>query len=181
MKISILSLVFPYMNTITSKKLGFLAGYSLVSLILLVLGGWLTYLGLGDWYYDLDFPPFQPPSWLFTTAWIVVLSCLAVSTWIITRRASENMATVMVALMLYGAQCILNAGWSLLFFTMERPDIALWELYVLDAALLGMVWTYARVSIWSALLLLPYVLWLIISTAINIWIVVHNSFPAVAA
>jgi len=48
-----------------------LAVLSALSIILLLLGGWLTYAGLGAWYYELDFPPFQPPPWLFTPAWVI--------------------------------------------------------------------------------------------------------------
>ena len=164
------------MNRTNSKRYRFLLGYSAVSLLLLILGGWLTSLGLGDWYYELEFPPFQPPSWLFTVAWVVVLTGLAFSTWFITRRAEENLSAAMPALMLYGAQCILNAGWSLLFFTLQRPDIALLELLVFDIILLAMVWMYGRISKAAALLLLPYVIWLVLSTAINGWIVAHNTF-----
>ena len=164
-------------NQIQMRKLSYLVGYSGISVILLFLGGWLTYLGLGDWYYSLDFPPYQPPSWVFTPAWVIVLSCLAVSTWLVVCKAEENLQSALSALTLYGAQCVLNVGWSLLFFTMQRPDIALWELVALDATLLGMMLTYGRASRWAALLLLPYAGWLILSTAINIWIVMHNDFP----
>jgi len=154
--------------------------YSVVSVILLALGGWLTYIGLGDWYYELDFPPFQPASWIFTPAWVIVLSCLAISTWLVTGRVQDNVHAVLLGLALYGSQCVLNAGWSLLFFTMQRPDIALWELVVLDVVLLAMIWTYSRVSKMSALLLLPYLAWLLLSTGINGWIVAHNTFPVLS-
>lgn len=162
-----------------TNKLKYLVGYSILSAILLFLGGWLTYLGLGDWYYSLDFPPYQPPAWVFTPAWVIVLSCLAISTWLVVCKAEKNLQYAFFALMLYGAQFVLNVGWSLLFFTMQRPDIALWELVALDASLLGMVWTYGRISRLAALLLLPYLGWLLLSTAINIWIVMYNSFPVI--
>jgi tryptophan-rich sensory protein len=103
-----------------------------------------------------------------------VLSCLAISAWLVVCKAEKNLQYAFFALMLYGAQCVLNVGWSLLFFTMQRPDIALWELVALDASLLGMVWTYGRISRLAALLLLPYLGWLILSTAINVWIVINT-------
>ena len=156
-----------------------LAMFGGLSLILLLLGGWLTYTGLGDWYYELNFPPFQPPPGLFTPAWVVVLSCLALSTWLIASRLHERGGAVALALSLYSAQFVLNVGWSLLFFTVQRPDIALWELIVLDGVLFAMIWTYGRVSLWAAVLLTPYFAWLVLSTAINSWIVQHNSFPVV--
>ena len=166
---------------IDRQSLVSLLWYAVVAIILLGLGGWLTYIGLGDWYYSLEFPPFQPPAWLFTPAWVIVLSCLTFSTWLVTGKANDNVAAVLLAVALYGGQCVLNAGWSLLFFTMQRPDVALWELATLDAVLLGMVWAYSRVSILAALLLLPYAAWLFLSTAINWWIVMHNSFPIVSS
>ena len=145
-----------------------------LSLILLLLGGWLTYLGLGPWYYELEFPPFQPPAWVFTPVWIVVLSLLAWATWRVSRQESQTRA-VGLALALYGAQCVLNAGWSLLFFTLQRPDVAFWELLVLDVTLLLMIVAYARISKPAGLLLVPYLAWVLFATAINGWIVQFNT------
>jgi tryptophan-rich sensory protein len=168
------------MKTAASKSFMLLVVFSTLSLILLLLGGWLTYAGLGSWYYELDFPPFQPPQWLFTPAWVIVLSCLALSTWLVATRVNDQAGAVAFALALYGAQFALNAGWSLLFFTVQRPDIALWELIVLDNVLLAMVLAYGWVSKWAALLLTPYIIWLVLSTAINVWIAQHNTFPVLS-
>lgn len=157
-----------------SKRFGLLAVCGSISLILLFLGGWLTYVGLGPWYYQLRFPPFQPPDWVFTPMWIVVLSLLAWATWKVVS-ADGNRPSMKLALALYGAQCVLNAGWSLLFFTLQRPDAALWELLVLDVTLALMVFAYARVSKMAGLLLTPYLVWLLFATAINGWIVQFNT------
>ena len=168
-------------NTTDKHSLISLFWYVVVSILLLGIGGWLTYIGLGDWYYSLNFPPFQPPAWLFTPAWVIVLSCLAISIWLVTAKVYENAHAVLLALALYGGQCVLNVGWSLLFFTMQRPDIALWELLALDVVLFAMIWIYGRITIMGALLILPYAAWLLLSTAINIWIVIHNTFPVVSS
>ena len=165
------------MKVSATKSYLLLTIFSALSLSLLFIGGWLTYAGLGAWYYELDFPPFQPPPGLFTPAWIVVLSCLALSTWLIAARLDDNAGYVAIALSLYGAQFVLNAGWSLLFFTVQRPDIAFWELIILDTVLIAMALIYSRVSKWAALLLTPYMFWLVLSTLINGWIVQHNTFP----
>ena len=148
--------------------------YSAASVALLLLGGWLTYLGLGDWYYQLEFPPFQAPSWLFTPVWTLVLSLLAVSTWFVAKESSSKPVACAHALTLYGAQCVLNVGWSLLFFTLARPDIALWGLIVLDVVLALMILTYGQISKAAGLMLVPYLAWLILATAINGWIVQIN-------
>ena len=88
----------------TPRRYDILAVCVSVSVVLLGLGGWLTYLGLGPWYEQLQFPPFQPPAWVFTPTWTVVLTFLAVATWLVAREGeSRNMS---VALGLYGAQCV---------------------------------------------------------------------------
>ncbi len=160
-----------------SSTVGLFAIFGFVSLVLLFLGGWLTYLGLGPWYQQLNFPPFQPPGWVFTPVWLVVLFLLAWATWDVARRGNDDGSKVW-AMALYGAQCVLNVGWSLLFFTLRRPDVALQELIVLDLTLLGMIYAYSRVSRRAGWLLVPYLLWLLLSTAINGWIVQFNGpFP----
>ncbi|MEM1062677.1 MAG: TspO/MBR family protein [Planctomycetota bacterium] len=156
---------------------GSLAMTSAISAALLGMGGWLTFLGLGRWYVELEFPPYQPPPWVFTPVWTVVLTLLAWSTWLVCRRVGHP--GVGLALGLYGAQCVLNVGWSLLFFTVERPDVAMWELLALDVTLALMIAAYARVSKVAAVMLVPYFAWLMMSTAINAWIVAENpSFGA---
>ena len=159
---------------LSAKRYDILALTACLSLILLLLGGWLTYLGLGPWYYELEFPPFQPPAWVFTPVWTVVLSLLAWATWRVSRQESPTRG-VGLALALYGAQCVLNVGWSLLFFTLQRPDVALWELLVLDVTLLLMIVAYARISKTAGLLLVPYLAWVLFATAINGWIVQFNT------
>lgn len=157
----------------STSQLAYLAHFGFISAFLLVLGGWFTYLGLGPWYENLEFPPFQPPPWAFTAIWLIVLSLLAVATSKVAGQYGVRRG-VIPALILYALQCVLNAAWSLLFFTLERPDLALWELLVLDATLVGMLMLYWRVSRTAAVMLLPYLAWLVYSTAINAWIVSAN-------
>jgi len=154
------------------RRCDLLLGFGVISLGLLLLGGWLTYLGLGPWYRQLNFPPYQPPAWLFSPVWTAVLALLAIATW---RVAREEHPGRWPAMAHYGAQCVLNPVWSLLFFTLQRPDVALVELIVLDVTLGLMVCAYWRVDRTAGLLLMPYFVWLLFATAINGWIVVYNA------
>ena len=72
------------------------------------------------------------------------------------------------------AQLVLNMGWSLLFFALQAPTLALVEIVVLDAVLVGLVWSYGRLSRPAACLVAPYLAWVLFATAINTWIVLHN-------
>jgi hypothetical protein len=63
------------------------------------------------------------------------------------------------ALAFFGAQLVLNALWSWLFFGWHRPDLAFLEVIVLWLTILGTVITFWRVSPAAGKLLLPYLAW----------------------
>lgn len=142
--------------------------HALLSLLTLGLGGGLTALGFGPWYDELRKPWFQPPGWVFSPVWTLVLSLLAVATWQVARRGARG------PLRLYALQLVLNVLWSLFFFALARPSWALVDIVVLDAVVVGMAIAYGRVHRPSGWLLAPYALWLGLATAINAWIVLHN-------
>lgn len=149
---------------------GLLVLFSGLSLLTLAAGGWLTSLGLGPWYDALRIPWFQPPSWVFTPAWTLIFILLAFSTWRIARRGAPARITLVV----YWIQLVLNMLWSLFFFTMQRPDLALAEILVLDVVVVAMVVMYGRLDRTAGWLLIPYPIWLMLATAINLWIVLNN-------
>lgn len=152
------------------SRRGLLVLFAALSVLTLGLGGWLTSLGFGPWYDELEKPWFQPPGWLFSPVWTVLFALLAVATWQVARRGE----VARTALQLYAVQLLLNLGWSLLFFTLSRPAWALVDIVLLDVVVVAMVVAYGRVHRASGWLLVPYAAWLGLATAINVWIVVQN-------
>jgi benzodiazapine receptor len=65
----------------------------------------------------------------------------------------------------------LNAGWSWLFFTARRPDLALADVLLLNASNADLVRRAARHDRRAAAALAPYVAWTGFATALNwsIW------------
>ena len=149
---------------------GLLTLFSLLSIVTLAAGGLLTSLGLGPWYDELKTPPFQPPAWAFTPAWTAIFTMLAIATWRIALLGRPSR----YALVVYAVQLVLNMAWSLFFFAMERPDLALIEIFVLDIVVLTMVAMYGRLDRIAGWLLVPYAVWLVLATSINFWVVLHN-------
>ncbi len=74
-------------------------------------------------------------------------------------------------LWLYAAQLILNALWSVLFFTLHRPDLALIEIILFLALLITLQVRFARTDRLAALLWSPYLAWVSFATFLNgtIW------------
>ena len=144
----------------------------LLSLIVGGLGGAAT--EIGPWYFQLQKPSWQPPDWVFGPAWttIYILTSIAgVKAW---RRADEVQRRYFMGALLLNL--VLNLLWSLIFFTSQRPDIALIEVVPLWLSILLMVLLVRSYSPVSALLMLPYLGWVAFAAYLN-WTIVTLNAP----
>ena len=144
----------------------------LLSLLVGGLGGAAT--EIGPWYFQLQKPSWQPPDWLFGPAWttIYILTSIAgVKAW---RRADEVQRRYFLGALLLNL--VLNLLWSLIFFTSQRPDIALLEVVPLWLSILLMVLLVRGYSPASALLMLPYLGWVAFAAYLN-WTIVKLNAP----
>jgi tryptophan-rich sensory protein len=123
----------------------------------------------GDWYQSLLKPAWTPPPWLFGPVWSLLYAMIAVSGWLVWR--SEGWSGARLALTVFSAQLVLNALWSWLFFGLQRPDLALIDIVLLEATILWMVVLFWPISWLAGALLLPYLVWVAFATALNgaIW------------
>ena len=154
----------------SSKKPIYIA--ILLSLFVGGLGGAAT--EIGPWYFQLQKPSWQPPDWLFGPAWttIYILTSIAgVKAW---RRADEVQRRYFLGALLLNL--VLNLLWSLIFFTSQRPDIALLEVVPLWLSILLMVLLVRSYSPVSSLLMLPYLGWVAFATYLN-WTIVKLNAP----
>lgn len=131
--------------------------------------GWLTSLGVSDWYPTVAKPPWTPPGWLFGPVWTGLYLAMAVAAWLVWRRG--GLAVHRGALSLWALQLLLNGAWSGLFFTLREPGWALAEILLLTLAVAVTLVTFARTSRLAAGLMGPYLLWVLFATALNaaIW------------
>lgn len=144
---------------------------ALAALLIAAVGATLT--DLGPWYRSLAQPAWAPPDALFPIAWTLVLSfwaLAAVETWrnLSTRREVETLIG------LFALSGFLNILWSLLFFRLQRPDWAFYELLALWTTLLVMMLWSARHSRIAPWLLLPYILWVTAAGLLNLAVVRLN-------
>ena len=137
---------------------------AVAALAVAVLGGLMT--ELGDWYYGLRQPAWKPPDWLFGPAWTLIfaLSAMAgVTAW----RAIESRAQREWLLVLFALNGFLNVLWSLLFFRLQRPDWAQFEVAFLWLSIVVLVVFVGRHSRRAAWLLLPYLAWVSFAAVLN--------------
>jgi translocator protein len=140
-------------------------------LLVMGLGGLAT--DIGPWYYALRQPAWQPPDWLFGPAWTLIYLCAgtaAVWAW----EAPAPPAWRQRLLLLWAVNGLLNVAWSVLFFTLKRPDWALFEVPLLWLSILALVLHIAPRSRRAAALLMPYLLWVAFAATLNATIVQLN-------
>jgi translocator protein len=116
----------------------------------------------GPWYEKLDKPSWTPPNIAFPIVWSILYVMIAAAGWLVWREAGWSLPII-----LWGAQLILNAAWSWLFFGRRRMDLALMEVSVLWLAIAGFIVTSWSVSSTASLLFVPYLVWVSIAVALN--------------
>lgn len=115
-------------------------------------------------YSQLAQPSWAPPSWLFGPVWTVLYILMAIAAWRIWRTEPTfgNRAIV-----LYGAQLLLNLLWSPLFFGLEQRGWALVDIIALDALVVATIVAFWFRDRLAAILLTPYLAWSLFATALN--------------
>ncbi|MEO6510806.1 MAG: TspO/MBR family protein [Nocardioides sp.] len=116
------------------------------------------------WYRSLDKPSWQPPAWVFGPVWTALYASIAVGTARAMEEADEAERRSLERQL--WANMALNAGWCWLFFTAQRPKVALAEIAVLEASTLALT---RRVPA-----LAPYAAWNGFATALNASIARRN-------
>jgi tryptophan-rich sensory protein len=79
------------------------------------------------------------------------------------------------ALRLYGAQLLLNTAWSLIFFGLRAPGLAVVEIALLWVAIAATVKAFRSRSRPAGLLMLPYLAWVTFAVALNVEIWRRNA------
>ena len=130
------------------------------------LGSLVTLPAIPGWYAALDKPAWTPPNWLFGPVWTALYVMMAVSAWLVWRRAGVG-----PALGAFFVQLAFNAAWSPLFFGMHLIGLALIDIVLLWLALAAALALAWRVHRAAGALLVPYLVWVSYATALNfaIW------------
>ena len=167
------------MTGIASKsqlRMSFLR-YALVTVPAILLVGTLIGAlsgsgGSNGWYQALVKPDFTPPSWTFALVWPILYVLLGLSlAMILHARGARGRPRVLT---LFGLQLVLNFAWSPVFFARHDVETALailTALVIVNLVLVVLAWPVRRLA---ALLLLPYLAWLVFAAYLNFEIVARN-------
>jgi translocator protein len=142
--------------------------------LLVTAAGGALVTQLGPWYYGLSKPKWQPPDWLFGPAWTAIFLCMAYAFVL----AWAQLPTPGAKARLFGLFALnggLNTLWSFLFFGLRRPDLALIEVVPFFGSIVLLTVTVAPLDARAAWAFVPYLLWVMFATVLNIAIVRRNA------
>jgi tryptophan-rich sensory protein len=101
---------------------------------------------------------------MFPVVWSLLYTAMGVSAWMVW--LAGGIAALPV-LLLYTVHLGVNAAWSWLFFGRQRLDLALIDSVLLWVLIAAIIIGFASFSLVAALLLLPYLAWVSVATALN--------------
>ena len=123
-----------------------------------------------SWYPSLHKPPGNPPASYFGPMWTLLYLLMTIAAWNVWR-LGDGWSEASAAITIYLIQLALNAAWSVIFFGLRSPGLALIEIVLLWAAILATTIFFWQISTFSGVLLVPYLAWVGYAAYLNagIW------------
>lgn len=121
-------------------------------------------------YNSLQKPPLSPPSILFPIMWTILYVLMGISYGIL-----ENKSLVDSKInLIYYIQLFVNAMWSIIFFILKWKLFAFIWIVLLDILVLIMIIQFYKKNKLSGLLQIPYILWILFASYLNLAIYLLN-------
>lgn len=125
-----------------------------------------------EFYKDLNKSELTPSSNTFKVVW-PVLYFLMLFSFLIVIFSPASLNKVW-ALFLFVIQLILNFNWSFIFFSQRKIKKALYVCFALLFIVILMTIAFFEQSKMAGILQIPYCIWLILATYLNLFIVENN-------
>ena len=122
-----------------------------------------------QWYSNLNQAPWTPPGWVFGFAWSTIMICFSIfMAYLVDTLGFNKIALI------FGIQFVLNVIWNYIFFNLHNTEFGLVIIVLLTLVVFYFLYNYISVLKLKSLLILPYFLWLLVATSLNLYIVLKN-------
>jgi len=145
-----------------------------ICLLVGLCASWFAQQGLHDWYPQLKKPSFTPPNWVFPVAGTVFYVMMGWA-WATLLSKEIPAANKLLLSSLFGFQLLLNLLWSVFFFYLRNPFLAMFDLIFLWGAIAFTILVFSSYSRLAAHLLLPYWVSVFLVWILNVKIWALNS------
>ena len=121
------------------------------------------------WYISLNKAPWTPPGWVFGAAWTTIMICFSIYlAYLFTGTVSKQIKIV------FTLQVVLNIMWNYVFFNQHLVLLSLINITALTIIIYYLFFKTKKELSTIRFLLLPYMIWLIIATSLNAYILLNN-------
>ncbi len=133
------------------------------------VGSLFTFPNTSSEWYENNKPNITPPNYVFPIVWNILFFLIALSlyfAWTNSKKKQKNKIAL-----IFGANLILNALWSFLFFTLQKPILAFVCLIAIWITILVMIYTTYKIDKKAGYILIPYLIWVSFAGVLNLgWI-----------
>lgn len=145
--------------------------YAKSILIPVIIGGIVGLIISGSIDYNsLQKPVIAPPSILFPIMWTILYILMGVSYGILEDKSLIDLKTNNI----YYFQLFVNALWSIIFFTLKWRLFAFVWIILLVISVIIMIINFYKKNKLSGLLQIPYLLWILFASYLNLSIYYLN-------
>lgn len=155
----------PAIRFLNRHDLGMLGLLLLLCFSVAAVGGLVTRPAIDGWYATLTKPLWTPPNWLFAPVWSVLYVLMAFAAWVYWRSTAPGRRGW--PWVVFFVQLALNLLWSVLFFGLRSPAMALVDVVLLWIAIAATAAGFLRSSRLAAGLMLPYLAWVSFAAILN--------------
>lgn len=138
----------------------------LIVYLVAFIGSLLTTSSVNSSWYDSIKVSLTPPNWVFPVVWNILFLLIAVSLYFAWVKSKNKKGRKKVAVA-FGINLFLNLLWSFLFFFLQSPKLAFFELIFFWISILAMIFVAYKIKKVSAYLLIPYALWVAFAGILN--------------
>ncbi len=146
-----------------------------VILVLLVgfIGSYFTTPSIETWYSTLNKPALNPPNFIFAPVWTALYILIGISLFLIWE-SKEKKENKKLPLILFSLQLLLNSSWSIIFFGLQNPQLALINIFLLWIFIFLNIIFFFKISKIAGIILIPYLLWVSFASYLNYAIYILN-------
>ncbi|MGP8132774.1 MAG: TspO/MBR family protein [Halobacteriota archaeon] len=131
-----------------------------------------TINSISTWYAALNKPWFNPPNAVFGPVWTILYILMGLALFLIWRSPRNRTRDIGIAL--FAAQLIVNVIWTLGFFGLQNIMYGLLTIVPLWILIAATIYQFYKVDRRASYLLVPYILWVTIATALNVSVYLLN-------
>jgi tryptophan-rich sensory protein len=122
-----------------------------------------------DWYINLNKAPWTPAGWVFGAAWTSVMLFFSVYMTFL----YQNLK-IQKVILLYSVHLLLNISWNFIFMNKHMTILGLIDISLLTILIFYFLIAYSKILNNMRFFVLPYCIWLLIATSLNLYIVIYN-------